>query len=220
MIFIILGLEIAKKKAVSHKYTTACKGGVVNLTEKHFKSHSFFPDFAETKVIASTVLNALNNDSYKFAVDSVNQELKNIKICMGHMGESENEKRMNFLIEFNELNSTIFVGHNVGYHFDKFGKLKPSLENKIVFENIELYCYQIDKNINDNSSRGGGSLLNQYHFALLDWGNDNKTRRSAGLQLEIINNNQRLTQTRVTNWIQSNNNGQQRWNNAIAENTN
>ena len=69
---------------------------------------------------------------------------------------------------FNLFNFHTIVTYNVGYHLDRFDKGVASLENKVVFS---LKKYSSQKDLGSQSlSRGGGSYIRDFYYALLDCG--------------------------------------------------
>ena len=69
--------------------------------------------------------------------------------------------------------------HPVGRHLDTFSDNYPSLENKVCFSfNLNKDGSTGIKNIGCPYGRGG-SGLNRYIFAVLDWGSSNRSQRNA-----------------------------------------
>jgi len=87
------------------------------------------------------------------------------------------------------------VAYDVGYHIDVFGDKQPSLENKVVF-GIRLL---------PGHGRGrGGKDGSMFHYALLDWEDNEKFRRQFLLTRNIIRPNQRADQGTLANWLHLN----------------
>ena len=96
------------------------------------------------------------------------------------------------------------VCYNAGYHYDRFDNGIASLENKVVFKVPRKHIHENALISNIDQCRGGGKILGEYHYAILDWGRDSQNRRKVAINTGIINSNQILTQHKLDEFFVSN----------------
>ena len=118
---------------------------------------------------------------------------------------SNDVKETAIALVYNDYNKHSVVAYNVGYHKDIFNGKMPSLENKAVFS------------IHSDSRKGrGGSDGNYFHYALLDWGNRQVTRRRFLLDRNAIRPEQQATQSTLEDYFAVNPEHRALFNQALA----
>ena len=186
-------------------YSPPKKGGNFALKTKDFRKFSFLADFAELKIIAVRIVSALNESSLfmsekKISVMAVEQELSNIAHCIE---EYDKDDRMTILEKYNNFNKHSIVAYNVGLHLDFFHRHSASFENKAIFHAKALDYY--DETIVDwEYSRGGGKTPREFHYALLDWGQQQRSRRTNAVVHRIIAANERVSQGTLRDYFANN----------------
>ena len=85
--------------------------------------------------------------------------------------------------------------------FDRFHKGIASLENKVVF-----HVPSSSRNCNpgEDKCRGGGKYVGDFHYALLDWGSQNRERRQWATADNIIQLNQQVNANDIRNFLLNN----------------
>ena len=68
---------------------------------------------------------------------------------------------------------------------------------------------------NIDQCQGGGNILGEYHYAILDWGRDLQNRRKVAINMGIINNDQVLIQRKIDEFLVSNPNLKDAYDTAI-----
>ena len=137
-----------------------------------------------------------NTPSFQIATKSVHQELQHIECCFKISCFCKDLKtlRLCTLLLYNEFNKHSIVCYNVGYHYDRFDNGIASLENKVVFKFPQKHIHENTLISNIDQCRGGGKILGEYHYAILDWGRDLQNRRNVAINIGIINSDQVLSQ--------------------------
>ena len=120
---------------------------------------------------------------------AVEQELSNLAHCICHYGE---DRRMDILERYNNFNKHSIVAYNVGLHLDVFHRHSASFENKAVFH-AKDFDYNHDICVDWEYSRGGGKTPREFHYALLDWGQQQRSRRSNAVIHRIIEATERVS---------------------------
>ena len=209
-----IGVRQNVRKVARYRYTPPKLGGSFVLTPKEFVASPFLVHFAECKVIAALIIDTLSKFEYSVAIESVEKEISNITLCsnLAKQIKDDSKRRLASLTMYNECNRHSIVAYNVGYHLDRFDKGIASLENKAVFKlphrnwnNAMQNTYQ---------SRGGGKNMEEFCFALLDWGRAKKSERTVALNMGIIATNQKLTQTAIDAYFVSHPNMREAFNEA------
>ena len=157
-------------KMVKHSYSTPIPGGVFQVSKELAEKYPFFAEFAEHKMMAAFVLDALNklptspkkNRKIVIAPDAVSAEMKCLREVRMQL-QSDNQlcfSKQQLLLRLTCSYKHTLVQHPVGYHQDVFGKGDSSkLENRRVFYNYGR----------DGSSGRGGFGLGTFAYAILDW---------------------------------------------------
>ena len=185
-------------------YSPPKKGGNFALKPKDFRNFTFIADFSELKIIVVRIVSALNESSLfrshkKISVMAVQQELSNLAHCIGHYGMDD---RMTILERYNNFNKHSIVAYNVGLHLDVFHRHSASFENKAIFH-AKDFDYTSNHNIcvDWEYSRGGGKTPREFHYALLDWGQQQRSRRSNAVVHGIIDASQRVSQGTIRDYF-------------------
>ena len=193
----------AERSAKRVPYSPPKKGGNFKLKKEDFLKFPFLAEFAERKIIAVRIVSALNDSHLftskkKISVMAVEQELSNLAHCISDYGVND---KLTILAKYNEFNKHSIVCYNVGLHLDVFHRKSASFENKAVFH-VKAYNYAGNYNdVNWEYSRGGGSNPCQFYYALLDWGQQSRRRRTNCVVHRIIDANQRVAQGTIRDYF-------------------
>ena len=131
---------------------------------------------------------------------AVEQELSNLAHCIEDYGKDD---RKTILEKYNNFNKHSIVAYNVGLHLDVFHRHSASFENKAVFHVMAL-DYHDETSVDWEYSRGGGKTPREFHYALLDWGQQQTTRRSNAVIHRIINATERVSQGTLRDYFANN----------------
>ena len=177
-------------------YTTPRQGGSFDMPPNLYSKYHFLMDFASTKALAGNILIALekqlqnyrNVPQVKVCPIAVAEEIKNMTAARSfvlfflqhHPNKTTYQKKELFyqFYSANFLNFTLVL-HAVGRHLDVFADSKPSLENRICFSFPMMQDSTSGLRNTGYKYGRGGSGLDRYCFALLDWTSPNRTRRRA-----------------------------------------
>ena len=186
-------------------YSTPRKGGNFPLKVEDFKKFPFLANFAELKIIAVRIVSALNDSDIlgshkKISVMAVEQELSNLAHCICHYGK---DRRMDILERYNCFNKHSIVAYNVGLHLDVFHRHSASFENKAIFH-AKAFGYNHDICVDWEYSRGGGKTPREFHYALLDWGQQQRQRRRNAVIHRIIDARERVSQGTLRDYFANN----------------
>ena len=185
-------------------YSPPKKGGNFALKARDFRKFSFLADFAELKIIAVRIVSALNESCLfrshkKISVMAVEQELSNLAHCIDEYGKDD---RMTILEKYNNFNKHSIVAYNVGLHLDVFHRHSASFENKAIFHAKAFD--NTDTCLDWEYSRGGGKTPREFHYALLDWGQQQRSRRSNAVMHGIIDASRRVSQGTIRDYFANN----------------
>ena len=131
---------------------------------------------------------------------AVQQELSNLAHCIGHYGMDD---RMTILERYNNFNKHSIVAYNVGLHLDVFHCRTASFENKAIFH-AKDFDYNHNICVDWEYSRGGGKTPREFHYALLDWGQQQRQRRSNAVVHRIIEASERVSQGTIRDYFVNN----------------
>ena len=173
-------------------------------------------------MIAALILKKLQTytSPFQIATKSVNQELQHIECCfkISSLCKDLKTSRLCTLLLYNEFNKHSMVCYNAGYHYDRFDNGIASLENKVVFKVPRKHIHENALISNIDQCQGGGNILGEYHYAILDWGRDLQNRRQVAINMGIINNDQVLTQRKIDEFLVSNPNLKDAYDTAVNNN--
>ena len=128
---------------------------------------------------------------------AVGQELSNLAHCIDEYGKDD---RMTILEKYNNFNKHSIVAYNVGLHLDVFHRHSASFENKAIFH-AKDFDYDNYTCVDWEYSRGGGKTPREFHYALLDWGQQQRRRRSNAVMHRIIDASQRVSQGTIRDYF-------------------
>ena len=131
---------------------------------------------------------------------AVEQELSNLAHCIGHYGMDD---RMTTLERYNNFNKHSIVAYNVGLHLDVFHRHSASFENKAIFHD-SAFDYCDNSSVDWDYSRGGGKTPREFHYALLDWGQQQRSRRTNAVVHGIIDASRRVSQGTLRDYFINN----------------
>ena len=188
-----------RRPAATCHYTPPRKGGSFKLHPKLFVKFPYLMEFAVSKIRATMILETLHNHSalYEIATLSWQQEMEHINssINLTRLITDHAMRHLAIISMYSSFNFYSVVGYNVGHHFDRFHKGMASLENKVVFR---VPSFSRNCNPGEDKCRGGGNYVGDFHYALLDWGSQNRERRQWAIMNNIIMPRQRRTNERHT----------------------
>ena len=73
-----------------------------------------------------------------------------------------------------------------------------------MYSKFQQNIYRKNLITNIDQCQGGGNILGEYHYAILDWGRDLQKRRKVSINTGIINSDQVLTQSKLDEFFVSN----------------